>query len=79
MRYLKHLVAMAGVACCLWSCQTTTPRDEQAEMDRFVSELMSKMTLREKLGQLNLPSGGDQVTGLVPMPSASRRWAGSSM
>ena len=76
MRYLKHLVAMAGVACCLWSCQTTTPRDEQAEMDRFVSELMSKMTLREKLGQLNLPSGGDQVTGLVqnsPLADAIRK------
>lgn len=26
---------------------------------------MDKMTLREKLGQLNLPSGGDMVTGAV--------------
>lgn len=34
-------------------------------MDRFISELMDKMTLREKLGQLNLPSGGDMVTGTV--------------
>ncbi len=40
-------------------------RDEAAEMDRFVTELMGKMTLHEKLGQLNLPSGGDMVTGTV--------------
>ena len=32
-------------------------------MDAFVSDLMSRMTLSEKLGQLNLPSSGDIVTG----------------
>lgn len=36
---------------------------EQAKMDRFVSDLMSKMTLEEKLGQLNLPPSDDIVTG----------------
>ena len=36
-----------------------------AEMDRFITDLMERMTLREKLGQLNLPSGGDLVTGSV--------------
>ena len=34
-------------------------------MDKFISELMDKMTLREKLGQLNLPAGGDLTTGAV--------------
>ena len=34
-------------------------------MDRFITDLMGKMTIREKLGQLNLPSGGDLVTGSV--------------
>ena len=34
-------------------------------MDRFITDLMDRMTLREKLGQLNLPSGGDLVTGSV--------------
>lgn len=38
---------------------------ENVEMDRFVTDLMGKMTIREKLGQLNLPSGGDLVTGSV--------------
>lgn len=36
---------------------------EQAQMDAFITELMSKMTLDEKLGQLNLPTGGDITTG----------------
>lgn len=31
--------------------------------DVFINELMSKMTLEEKLGQLNLPSAGDITTG----------------
>jgi beta-glucosidase len=31
--------------------------------DLFVNELMAKMTLEEKLGQLNLPTSGDIVTG----------------
>ena len=33
------------------------------EMDRFINDLMGKMTLEEKLGQLNLPVTGDIVTG----------------
>ena len=33
------------------------------EMDKFISNLMSKMTIEEKIGQLNLLTGGDAVTG----------------
>ena len=33
------------------------------KMDEFINNLMSKMTLDEKIGQLNLPSSGDFVTG----------------
>ena len=32
-------------------------------MDQFIDDLMSKMTLDEKIGQLNLPSAGDFTTG----------------
>ena len=32
-------------------------------MDQFIDDLMSKMTLQEKIGQLNLPSAGDFTTG----------------
>lgn len=34
-------------------------------MDRFISDLMGRMTLQEKLGQLNLPAGNDLVSGAV--------------
>ena len=33
------------------------------EMDSFIDSLMSRMTLDEKLGQLNLPAAGDFATG----------------
>lgn len=36
---------------------------DNKKMDRFISDLMSKMTLEEKIGQLNLLTGGDAVTG----------------
>lgn len=32
-------------------------------MDRFIDELMNRMTLQEKIGQLNLPVSGNIVTG----------------
>lgn len=56
---------MAAAACMCTTFVQAGSRPEDAEMDRFISGLMERMTLREKLGQLNLPSGGDLVTGLV--------------
>ncbi|RGI92124.1 beta-glucosidase BglX [Bacteroides xylanisolvens] len=37
--------------------------DENQAMNEYIHALMSKMTLEEKLGQLNLPVSGDIVTG----------------
>ena len=34
-----------------------------AKMNAFIANLMAKMTLDEKLGQLNLPAAGDITTG----------------
>ncbi|WP_417357252.1 beta-glucosidase BglX [Flavobacterium sp.] len=39
-------------------------QDRNTEMDNFIDNLMGKMTLEEKIGQLNLPSEGDIITGL---------------
>ncbi len=36
---------------------------QPSRMNDFIGELMGKMTLEEKLGQLNLPGAGDIVTG----------------
>jgi len=41
--------------------QSTTTADPA--MNAFISDLMGKMTLDEKLGQLNLPGAGDITTG----------------
>jgi beta-glucosidase len=38
---------------------------QDAKMNKFISDLMSKMTLDEKIGQLNLVTPGGAVTGSV--------------
>ena len=38
---------------------------QQQKMDAFIKDLMSKMTLDEKIGQLNLVTPGGAVTGSV--------------
>ena len=45
--------------------QLKMPQAEKAKMDKFVSSLMSKMTMDEKIGQLNLVSVGFDVTGPI--------------
>lgn len=44
---------------------STLTAAQQKKMDAFVSNLMSKMTLDEKIGQLNLVSVGFDVTGPI--------------
>ena len=58
-RTLSIALALAAVAV---GC-TTTNNTKDAQMDRFISSLLSRMTLEEKAGQLNLPVAGTIVTG----------------
>ncbi len=51
------------MALCMGACQHSQTTPESREMDDFISELMAKMTLDEKLGQINLSAGNDAVTG----------------
>lgn len=39
------------------------PLTDEIIMNKFINELMAKMTIQEKIGQLNLPGSGDIVTG----------------
>jgi beta-glucosidase len=55
-RLMMGLVMMASL-----QVQAQTAKD--AKMNTFVTALMKKMTLEEKLGQLNLPGAGDITTG----------------
>ena len=50
------LALLLGLASC-------SGNKSDNEMDAFIDDLMGKMTLEEKLGQLNLPVTGDIVTG----------------
>lgn len=54
---LKVFLACMAVVGCI-QAQTKDPK-----MDEFINDLMGKMTLEEKIGQLNLPSSGDITTG----------------
>lgn len=46
---------------------------KKSDMDKFVDELMSRMTVEEKIGQLNLPVTGDIVTGQARSSDVSER------
>ena len=63
---MKYQYLLLGVlyGLLLSSCSLSAEEGDK-EMDRYIANLMGKMTLHEKLGQLNLPSGGDLVTGNV--------------
>ncbi|MBE7178421.1 MAG: glycoside hydrolase family 3 C-terminal domain-containing protein, partial [Mucilaginibacter polytrichastri] len=43
------------------------------KMDAFISTLMKKMTLDEKLGQLNLPAAGDFTTGTASSTDIAKK------
>ncbi|MGJ1390462.1 beta-glucosidase BglX [Sphingobacterium spiritivorum] len=49
--------------CTLYVTSTVTAQQNSQKMDSFINTLMSKMTLEEKIGQLNLVTGGEATTG----------------
>lgn len=60
---MKKFVLLLAVATVLLSSGQPT---KVTEMDRFISQLMSRMTIEEKIGQLNLITpGGGILTGSV--------------
>jgi beta-glucosidase len=58
---MKHKKLSVFLAACLFAASAWAASD--AKMNQFIDNLMSKMTLQEKIGQLNLPVTGDIVTG----------------
>lgn len=60
---MNKLITILIVLTLLVSCQKGDKSAGNAEMDRFVDNLLNEMTLEEKLGQLNLPASGDITTG----------------
>ncbi|HOI88593.1 MAG TPA: glycoside hydrolase family 3 N-terminal domain-containing protein, partial [Lentimicrobium sp.] len=59
-RTLQILILLILAACPVLKSQ---PVPQEVQMKLFINDLMSKMTLDEKIGQLNLPAAGDITTG----------------
>ena len=57
-RFLLTAVITASAVTAM-----ATPQADKGKMDKFIDNLMGKMTLQEKIGQLNLPVSGEIVTG----------------
>lgn len=51
------------IATISFAQQKKTSATEEAKMNQFITTLMQKMTLEEKIGQMNLPTVGFDVTG----------------
>src|SRR5258707_15069080 len=57
MRNIIFILLVFAIAC------SKPQRDSSQRMNVVVDSILQKMTLEEKIGQLNLPSAGDFVTG----------------
>lgn len=62
-RVLGILLVIMITACAQQRNVGTATSSNQLEADKFVADLLSKMTLEEKIGQLNLLTAGEAVTG----------------
>ena len=68
MKYIKLARMKKGLLFMVTMLTSTflfAQTSKEATMHAFVNKLLAKMTLEEKLGQLNLPASSDFVTGAV--------------
>lgn len=57
---MKKVVGTFLLAFLGWH---VSPAQSTQKMDEFINQLMAKMTVEEKIGQLNLVTGGEATTG----------------
>jgi beta-glucosidase len=64
MKKINYLIIAAAIFSCSsgFAQKRATPSGNKT-MDTYINQLMSKMTIEEKLGQLNLVTGGEATTG----------------
>lgn len=60
---MKRITALLLLFVSMQVTAQTKPAAVDQPMNKFIADLMKKMTLEEKIGQLNLPGSGDIVTG----------------
>ena len=68
IHFVRPIFRKFIITCAIASASVITnaqTKSSDAKMDAFVKTLMSKMTLQEKIGQLNLVTGGQSTTGSV--------------
>ena len=70
---MKRILTVAALVLGLFSMQARAQQPTDAKMKAFIDALMKKMTLEEKLGQLNLPGSGDIVTGQAQSSDIGRK------
>src|ERR1044072_90126 len=61
----KICLSFIAIAFILSSSSAQTNYKDDAKMNAYIKDLMGKMTLDEKIGQLNLVTPGGAVTGSV--------------
>ncbi|MBL7732696.1 MAG: beta-glucosidase BglX [Chitinophagaceae bacterium] len=71
MKRLASLLVMSIFLLSLGKAKAQQTND--AKMKVFIDALMKKMTLEEKIGQLNLPGSGDIVTGQAKSSDIGRK------
>jgi beta-glucosidase len=63
-KYFLSISLLFAIAACAQQKSTTVLKSSNvSKMDTFIADLMSKMTVEEKIGQLNLLTGGEAITG----------------
>lgn len=60
---LRIILVNTLIILSLFSFAQQKPASSKQKMDSFISGLMAKMTVEEKIGQLNLLTGGEATTG----------------
>ena len=60
---MKSVKFWALAVCLTLTASLFSQEANNSKMNKFIDELMAKMTLEEKLGQINLPGAGDITTG----------------
>ena len=72
MKLTKTLFILAFL-CSLYVSAQKKKTKSISPKDKFINELMAKMTLEEKLGQLNLPASDDIVTGQAQSSNIAKK------
>lgn len=75
MKTMKHLFfkLQAFLVLLVITAYSANAQQSPVDMNRFIDDLMKKMTIEEKIGQLNLPVTGEITTGQAKSSDVAKR------